>query len=151
MKYPDHVIVRADGSATLGLGNITRSLAIAEAFQEHGTQVVFAARDLDPRVRHIVEAMRCTYAPLPVRMTVEQDAAATCALAAAHGTRFCIVDLGNPEATHDLAAYSDYLQRVASECTLIIADDLTRAAFPRSVVVNPNTEVSSADYVLGQL
>jgi spore coat polysaccharide biosynthesis predicted glycosyltransferase SpsG len=90
--------------------------------------------------------MHCTYAPLPLRMTVEQDAAETCALAASYGTRFCIVDLGNPEATHDLVAYSDYLQRVAAACTLIIADDLTRAVFPRSVVVNPNTEVSRADY-----
>jgi spore coat polysaccharide biosynthesis predicted glycosyltransferase SpsG len=146
MNIPSHVIVRADGSATLGLGNITRSLAIAEVFQERGATVVFAARDLDPRVRDMVEAMHCRFAPLPAVMTVEQDVAETRALAKTHDTRHCIVDLGNPEATHDVAAYSGYLHRLATSLNLIIADDLTRAVFPKSVVVNPNTEVTHDDY-----
>lgn len=140
------VIVRADGSQTLGIGNITRSLAIAEVFQEQGAEIIYAARDLDPRVKQLVEAMHCTYAPLPARMSVEEDIERTRALIASSGASFCIIDLGNPEATHDVRQYSRCLQGYASAARLIIADDLTRATFPRGVVVNPNTEVTEQDY-----
>lgn len=140
------VLVRADGSTVLGMGNITRSLSIAEVFQRRGVEIVFAARDLDARVRTHVEAMGCRYVPLPAAMTVEEDIAITRSTAASIGARYAIVDLANPEATHDVARYSAYLQGVASPLFPIIVDDLTRAVFPASVVVNPNVEVTRAEY-----
>jgi spore coat polysaccharide biosynthesis predicted glycosyltransferase SpsG len=142
------VLVRADGSTVLGMGNITRSLSIAEVFRARGSDIVFAARDLDARVKVHVEAMGCKYLPLPTSMTLAEDITVTRSTATSIGAQHVIVDLANPEATRDLASYSDYLQGIAEPFRLIIVDDLTRAVFPSSVVVNPNVEVTRDEYNL---
>jgi spore coat polysaccharide biosynthesis predicted glycosyltransferase SpsG len=88
----------------------------------------------------------CRFVPLPHELRVDDDVAHVTRLVAELGAQFCIMDMANPEATHDLAAYGGYLQRCAEVCQLVILDDLTRAVFPRSIVVNPNTEVLREAY-----
>lgn len=142
------VLARADGSATLGMGNVTRVLSLARAALARGERVVFVGRDHDDRIRGHAEAAGCTFRALPASSTAYEDVAFCRQLAKEERLSFAFVDMSNTEATHDLDAYAAYLGDLAGICPLLIVDDLTRAVFPRAVVVNPSTDALPSDYDL---
>jgi len=140
------VLARADGSMLLGMGNVTRCMAIAKELEARDHRIVWIGREHDPRVRAYVSASGCDYVGMPANLTLEEDATFFRRVAEQEGAELAVVDLANPVATKDLARYSQYLQNLASVCRLSIVDDMTRAVFPRAVVINPNTGVSASAY-----
>lgn len=140
------VLARADGSATLGMGNVTRVLALARAALSRGHRVVFVARDHDDRVRGHAEGAGCTFRALPAESTAYEDVAFCRELTASERLSAAFVDMSNTDATHDLDAYAAYLRDLSSVSPLVIVDDLTRAVFPHAVVVNPSTDAVISDY-----
>jgi UDP-2,4-diacetamido-2,4,6-trideoxy-beta-L-altropyranose hydrolase len=139
-------LARADGSAMLGMGNVTRVLSLARAALARGHRVVFVARDHDTRIRGHAEAAGCTFRALPASSTAYEDVAFCRALAAEERLSSAFIDMSNTDAAHDLDAYSAYLGDLAGVCPLLVVDDLTRAVFPRAVVVNPSTDALGSDY-----
>lgn len=142
----DVVLIRADGSSTLGLGHITRCLALAYAFAERGAQPVFVSKQFDSRVHQRVLEAGFAYHPIPPGLSLEEDATGLIGLARDRAARLVVVDLSNTVVTARPTAYAGYLRRVARDCDAIIIDDLTRAVFPQALVVNPNPGVHEAEY-----
>jgi UDP-2,4-diacetamido-2,4,6-trideoxy-beta-L-altropyranose hydrolase len=140
------VLARADGSATLGMGNVTRVLALARAALARGARVVFVARDHDARIEGHAVAAGCSFRPLPASATPDEDVAFCKRLATEEQLSVGFVDMSNTDAARDLDAYTAYLANLSEVCPLLIVDDLTRAVFPRAVVVNPATDAVASDY-----
>jgi UDP-2,4-diacetamido-2,4,6-trideoxy-beta-L-altropyranose hydrolase len=145
-SVPLAVLARADGSAKLGMGNVTRVLALARTALARGHRVVFVARDHDDRIRGHAEASGCAFRALPADGTAYEDVAFCRALVAEERLSVGFVDMSNTDAARDVDAYSAYLGDLASVCPLLIVDDLTRAVFPHAVVVNPSTDALESDY-----
>ena len=142
----DTVLIRADGSPTLGLGHITRCLALAHAFAERSVRPHFICKHLDSRVQQRVAEAGYACHPLPPDLSLENDADALARLASERVARAVVVDLCNIAVTAQPVAYTGYLHRIAHNFSTIIIDDLTRTVFPCAVVVNPNPGVDPTEY-----
>jgi UDP-2,4-diacetamido-2,4,6-trideoxy-beta-L-altropyranose hydrolase len=140
------VLARADGSAKLGMGNVTRVLALARAAIARGHRVVFVGRDPDDRIRGHAEGAGCTFLPLPTSASAYEDVAFCRRVVTTEKLSGAFVDMSNTDAAHDLDAYAAYLRDLAAMSPLVIVDDLTRAVFPHAVVVNPSTDAMMSDY-----
>jgi UDP-2,4-diacetamido-2,4,6-trideoxy-beta-L-altropyranose hydrolase len=140
------VLARADGSATLGMGNVTRVLALARAALRRGHRVVFVARNHDARIQGHADAAGCSFRVLPAGSSAYEDVAFCKNLAAEERLSVGFVDMSNTDAARDLDAYAAYLGDLSAICPLLIVDDLTRAVFPHAVVVNPATDTVASDY-----
>lgn len=60
MSRPPHVVLRADANRHIGLGHVSRCLALADALQELGATVTLLARSPDDALRRLVEARHVT-------------------------------------------------------------------------------------------
>jgi UDP-2,4-diacetamido-2,4,6-trideoxy-beta-L-altropyranose hydrolase len=87
------VLIRADASARLGGGHVSRQLALALALREGGAEVGFACRDEDGLAARLVEAQGFRLHRLPAgdRIAQQEDARLT-ALAAGTAVDWVVVD-----------------------------------------------------------
>jgi UDP-2,4-diacetamido-2,4,6-trideoxy-beta-L-altropyranose hydrolase len=66
------VVVRADGSASLGAGHVVRCLALAEALRGHGESVLFVSREQAGHCCDLIESQGFPVARLPESGTAAQ-------------------------------------------------------------------------------
>jgi len=143
-----NVLIRADGSPTLGMGHISRCLALAHALGEQGLQPVFVCKQFDPRVERRIAATAYALQLLDRTLSLHEDARALRLLAGSLDPSDVIIDISSTVVTSDQASYTDYLHTVSSGRRAIIVDDLTRVVFPSAVVVNPSVGAKPAEYDL---
>lgn len=146
MMEQRRVLIRADGSPTLGMGHLSRAAALAGAFREHGVEVVFVCREYDDRAIRRVEEAGHRVNRLDLPLSLEDDAAAVRTLADELGVWVIVIDLSNEIATAAADAYTRYLHSVAEGRRTVIIDDLTRTTFPKAMVVNPSAGVLTREY-----
>jgi UDP-2,4-diacetamido-2,4,6-trideoxy-beta-L-altropyranose hydrolase len=127
------LVIRADGTAAMGLGHVMRCLAIAEAWIELGGRVLLATADLPVAVAERYEAAGARVAM--IRST--EDAAV---LVRDLGARFAVLD-GYHLGADDQAA----LARTGAR--LLVIDDRGETATPAAaVVLNQNANASAELY-----
>jgi len=131
---PGSLVIRTDASAAIGTGHTMRCLALAQAWQDAGGDVLFAFAEttvgLEPRI--LAERFRCLRidaAPGSV-----QDAEATAIHAAKAGAKWVVVD-GDRFSPEYLRALR------APDFRLLLIDDFAeRDSFPADLILNSNLD-----------
>jgi UDP-2,4-diacetamido-2,4,6-trideoxy-beta-L-altropyranose hydrolase len=86
------LLVRADANAQMGTGHVMRCLALAQAWQDAGGEVVFACADLSARIEERLRAERIHLAPLHALSGSPEDSAQLTELAAHYRPDWVVVD-----------------------------------------------------------
>jgi len=133
------VVVRADGGAAVGMGHVTRCLALAERLTERGATVTFVTRADTPAVVSRIAGQGCEVVALPGRRDRGADLDALLGRAAAIGARAAVVDVHGFEAAGQAALRAAGLR-------LTMVDDLGRARFVADVVLNQNLGARAEAY-----
>ena len=125
------LLVRADASATIGVGHAMRCLALAEAWLDGGGDVTFAMNDVpDALARRIERA--------GARVSRVRSAEDTARVARELGARFAVVDGYHLGAAHQEA--------LAGTRLLVIDDAGETATTAAALVLNQNAHASPALY-----
>jgi UDP-2,4-diacetamido-2,4,6-trideoxy-beta-L-altropyranose hydrolase len=137
---PNGLLIRADASVAIGAGHVMRCLALAQAWQDAGGTVGFAAAELPsallPRLTKEGVSLKEVHATPGGR----EDASETVAQAHRLGADWVVID-GDRFG-------SDYLEtvRAAGFRVLLIDDFADRESFPAHLIVNPNFDEDGEPY-----
>jgi UDP-2,4-diacetamido-2,4,6-trideoxy-beta-L-altropyranose hydrolase len=135
------VLFRVDGSAEIGTGHVIRSLALAEALQARGAEVLFACAELTPALE-----ARVREAGVPVRrlgpqiaLGTPEDLAATVDLIREADAEWVVMDGYSFE-----SPYEEGLREAAR--VLAVDDAASRPDYHADVVVNQNLTAAPRMY-----
>lgn len=133
------VLVRADGGAGIGLGHVTRCLALAGALRSKGAEVAFVTSGDDPGVVAKITTADCAVEPLP--KGCDENAAVSFLLERASklAVRLVVVDSYRIELKHQLAIKGAGLK-------LLALDDFGSGRFAADFVLNPNLTARAENY-----
>jgi spore coat polysaccharide biosynthesis predicted glycosyltransferase SpsG len=69
-----NLIIRADASTTMGTGHIMRCLALAQAWQDQGGQVIFVLADKSMAIENRLRSEKMQITDLSVEAGSDEDA-----------------------------------------------------------------------------
>jgi UDP-2,4-diacetamido-2,4,6-trideoxy-beta-L-altropyranose hydrolase len=126
------LLLRADASATIGIGHVMRGLALAQAWQDAGGQAIFASAEIPAALAERLDREQVSLRRLDVVVSSEADAAATVAAARECGASWLVVDGYRFTPT--------FLDHVRSSGLLVLSvDDMAHLAhYPVDLVLNQN-------------
>jgi UDP-2,4-diacetamido-2,4,6-trideoxy-beta-L-altropyranose hydrolase len=127
------LVIRADASATIGVGHVMRCLALAEAWLESGGRVTFA-------MKAVPEALAARIERAGARVTRVETADDAAQIARGLGARFAVVD-----GYHLGAAHQEALAGVGARL-LVIDDAGETATKAAALVLNQNAHASKSLY-----
>lgn len=125
------VLVRADGGAGIGLGHVTRCLALAGALRARGAEVVFVTSPEDPAVLAKIKAAGGLVETFPKGADEDAAIAFLLAVAAKAPTRLVVADSYRVEPKHRRAI-------MAAGLKLLALDDFGSGAVDADFVLSPN-------------
>ena len=135
-KENQSIIIRADGSARIGIGHVMRCLALAQALRRNGFTPAFIMKRYDDVAGEILA--RYQFAPifLPDGIDETQDAVAVRKIVEERGAELVILD------NYDLGEPFRVAIRRAG-CPLLVIDDLAEAGMvSANVILNQNVGAS---------
>ena len=129
---PNGVLIRGDASLAIGAGHVMRCLALAQAWQDAGGTVGFAAAELPNALLPSLTKEGVSLNEVRATPGGREDASETVAHAHRLGADWVVID-GDRFG-------SDYLEtiRAAGFRVLLIDDFADRDSFPADLIVNPN-------------
>lgn len=134
------LLIRADASATMGTGHAMRCLALAEAWQDSGGDVVFAMAESGEAVRERLLAESCEVRAVSGRAGSEDDSRQLTALAVERQAEWVVVD-----GYQFGAEYQDALKMAGVRVLLL--DDYGHAAhYSADLILNQNVCASAEMY-----
>ena len=136
----DSLLIRADASSVVGTGHVFRCLALAQAWQDRGGRVVFAAAELPASLRDRLESEQCGVEGIPAIAGSLEDAAITAQLARGLGATWVVLD-----GYHLGGAYRQRL-RAEGHRVLLLDDDGSRGPYDVDAVLNQNLGARSGLY-----
>jgi UDP-2,4-diacetamido-2,4,6-trideoxy-beta-L-altropyranose hydrolase len=89
---PGTLVIRADASITMGTGHVIRCLALAQAWQDVGGDVVFAMAESTPAIARCLQDEGIEIARLECHPGSAQDASEVAALAQEYSAKWVAVD-----------------------------------------------------------
>jgi UDP-2,4-diacetamido-2,4,6-trideoxy-beta-L-altropyranose hydrolase len=135
------IIVRADGSAAIGMGHVMRCLALADRLTERGAPVTFVTRAGEPAVLQRAAALGCDVVTLPRRDDPAGELTALLERAAAIGAKAAVVDVQGFGAAGQAAIRAAGLR-------LTVIEDMARTGFSADVVLNQNIDARADTYTV---
>lgn len=135
---PGALILRADAGAQIGSGHVMRCLALGQAWQDLGGDVIFAACELPQHLASRLEQEQFRVERLPAEFGSTADADLTGRLAQSEGTGTVVVD-----GYHFTDEFNRQLQQAG--CRVTVVDDMGRPT-PADVILNHNLYASGSDY-----
>lgn len=133
------VLVRADGGAGIGLGHITRCLALAKQLRARGAELVFVTSPEDPAVLDKIKAAGCLVETLPKECAEDAAIALLLDVAAKKPTSLIVADSYRIELKHQRAIKAAGLK-------LLALDDFGSGRFAADFVLNPNLTARPGNY-----
>ncbi len=134
------LVVRADAGVAMGTGHVMRCLALAQAWQDAGGNVVFAMAQSTPAVEERLGSERIEIVRLNGFAGSAQDATQLSELAHSHGADWLVVD------GYQFDAEFQRRVRVAGLQLLFIDDTAHAADYVADLVLNQNAHASENLY-----
>ena len=134
------LLIRADASSVRGTGHVFRCLALAQAWQDAGGNVVFVAAELPEALHARLVAEKCGVESVAAVAGSDEDAELTCALAQRMGAIWVVLD-----GYHFGAGYRQRL-RAGGLRILLLDDDGTLGPYHVDAVLNQNLGAEAAWY-----
>lgn len=134
------LVLRTDATVAMGTGHVMRCLALAQAWQDEGGDVVFAMAQTTAAVADKLRAERCHIAAVQAVPGCAQDAAQTAEIARGHAARWIAID--------GYQFDSEY-QRSLKESgfRLLCVDDTGQSAhYFADLVLNQNVHANESTY-----
>jgi UDP-2,4-diacetamido-2,4,6-trideoxy-beta-L-altropyranose hydrolase len=137
---PGVLLIRADASLAIGTGHVMRCLALAEAWQDAGGNVVLAVAELPDALSPRVTAEGVSLSRIHATPGGSEDADETVAQAHRLSADWVVID-GDRFG-------SDFMEtvRAAGFRVLLIDDFADRESFPADLIVNPNLDDDGEAY-----
>ena len=134
------LLVRADACPEIGTGHVMRCLALAQAWQDCGGNVVYAMANSTPAIQQRLYAENCRIVSVAGCAGTDEDAAFTFDLAQRLGAQCVVLDSYN--------FGSEYQHRLQNNCwTLVCLDDEGRCEYySADIVLNQNLTADPAWY-----
>lgn len=132
-----HVLFRADGSSTLGMGHVMRCLALAEAFDARGLGSLFLTRRSEEGAEEVIADRGHVVRHLPTDISFSEEVKQ--AQDAARESEACLVvtDICHDQLLKRRDMLDDYHRRLSEECFTICLAGAYATDIPAHVVVNP--------------
>jgi UDP-2,4-diacetamido-2,4,6-trideoxy-beta-L-altropyranose hydrolase len=126
------LLIRADGSPTLGMGHISRCVALAQIFAGHEIAVYFACQAARPEVRAVIDSAGFQVVDIDAPPHDAQgEALAIAKLVTQHDVQWLVID--HPEFTIE---QEKLIQKNCSSKTIIIDGQFSNHQC--DVLINPN-------------
>lgn len=113
-------LLRADGSANLGLGHLMRMVTLAKGVGQTGTTAVILVRD-DPAAQRMLRKPGLNFEYLPADLSLSDDAEQTKAAASRLGADVIITDVCHALALADPSAFAAYHLALKSSRALVVS------------------------------
>ncbi len=133
-------IIRADGSASIGMGHVMRGVAVAEGLAARGVSAIFVTRAGDDGAAPVLRAMGQDVEELDA--SGDEDARVTAKVAAAHGARLIVTDVCHWDALRDVAALRDYHAMLDADHVVVALTGGQLTDLPAALVVVPYVHVA---------
>jgi UDP-2,4-diacetamido-2,4,6-trideoxy-beta-L-altropyranose hydrolase len=143
MRNP--LIIRADASLAMGTGHVMRCLALAQAWQDAGGDVVFAMAEAPPATEERIRLEHARVVPVEAPSASPQDARQVARLAQDCQAEWIVVD-----GYHFGASYQRNLKQEALK-VLFVDDNVHAEHYFADLVLNQNARADEADYVHREL
>jgi UDP-2,4-diacetamido-2,4,6-trideoxy-beta-L-altropyranose hydrolase len=139
MKSASTLLIRADASVTTGTGHVMRCLALAQAWQDMGGQVVFVMAESTPAVSERLRSENVEVTRIAAATASQDDAQQVVELARNSYADWVVVD-GYQFGT-------DYQRDLKSAgCKLLVLDDAGAADSPADLILNQNSNAHENMY-----
>jgi UDP-2,4-diacetamido-2,4,6-trideoxy-beta-L-altropyranose hydrolase len=135
------LLVRADANETIGTGHVMRCIALAQAWQDEGEQVVFVTADCTPAIATRLSSEGFGHFSIPVSPGSTEDAQQFVQIARERDAQWLAMD-----GYHFDSAYQLQL-KCAGLHTLCIDDHGKAAPYYTDVVLNQNLHAREDRYV----
>ena len=135
------LLIRADAYSGIGIGHVMRCLALAQAWQEKGGEVVFASSMISPKLRARLRSEGIICAHIPASPGSAFDALQTTELAMINNTNWVVVD--------GYHFGCDY-QRIVKESgrqVLFVDDNRHASHYYADLVLNQNIHANESLYI----
>lgn len=134
------LLVRADASTNIGSGHVMRCLALAQAWQDHGGEVLFVMAEGTEAMAARLEEERMSINPLKASVNSSEDALRTLALAEEREVDWLVVDGYRFDAD-----YQYRLKKASGK--LLVLDDFGQASFYwADLILNQNAHANTHFY-----
>jgi UDP-2,4-diacetamido-2,4,6-trideoxy-beta-L-altropyranose hydrolase len=140
MSTPSTLLIRADSTTRIGTGHVMRCVALAQAWQDRGGEVLLLTAQLSPALQQRLEAQAIHLHSLAVAPGSPDDAARTIDLARQHDSAWVVTD-----GYHFDAAYQEQIK--GAGLRLLSIDDYgTTSHYVADLVLNQNISATESLY-----
>jgi UDP-2,4-diacetamido-2,4,6-trideoxy-beta-L-altropyranose hydrolase len=134
------ILIRADASVEMGTGHVMRCLALAQAWQDEGGDVIFAMAESTPAVLARLADERRDAIPMQVVAGSSRDACRTIEIAQKHRARWIVAD------GHSFGASYQSSIKAAGLNLLCVDENAEAAHFFADLVLNQNLHANESFY-----
>jgi len=140
MTASHSLLVRTDASVAIGTGHVMRCLALAQAWQQAGGNVIFAMAEATPSLEARLRISRIKVMRVSVTPGSAEDAAHTSAAARDERADWVVVDGYQFDSAYQAALRAEGLK------VLFIDDNGEAAPYSADLILNQNVHASEAMY-----
>jgi UDP-2,4-diacetamido-2,4,6-trideoxy-beta-L-altropyranose hydrolase len=134
------ILIRADASVEIGTGHVMRCLALAQAWQDHGGEAVFALAESTSAILARLAGENCGVVSVAGCIGSAEDANHTVELARAHSAQWVVLD-----GYHFDTGYQERIKSGGRK--LLCVDDMGECeCYVADLVLNPNLNASETSY-----
>lgn len=134
------VAIRADGSATIGMGHVVRCLSLAKALDQTGGEAFFIGKNLGGVAAKAVRDQGFEFETLDDSLDEMADREGTLEVVRRRGTQVLLID------HYGIGAASHRFFRQAGVPLAVIDDEIKNPALDCDLILNQNIGVTEEDY-----
>jgi len=136
----EHLVIRADANSVIGSGHVMRCLALSQAWQESGGNVIFVMNSSTKPIEKLIEDFNCSVYSYKSDIASEDDLKKTILHANQVGSKWVVLD--------GYSFYSDFQFKLKQAgFNLLVIDDYAHSNhYYADIILNQNCYVSAELY-----
>jgi UDP-2,4-diacetamido-2,4,6-trideoxy-beta-L-altropyranose hydrolase len=141
-KSEKWVLLRADGSHTIGVGHVMRCLAFAQALKTKNLRSLFVMKGYDRKISDLITSYGFDVEIIPPEVSFDEDASRTVKIANKTNIRLIVTDMSNSKTMAEPKLYGQYLKALKAQgIFLVTIDGLDTTCISDKMVVSSDIVV----------